>query len=99
MSFSDPVSSLEGDRVLDPAGVDEADVSREDLEAMRPLLFAIAEIPQQFPDAIRLGLTRGLLGYGRNFVVFVNTAARTDPNRFLALSDQLQRASDAVAER
>ncbi len=87
--MSDPVSSLEGDRVLDPAGVDEADVSREDLEAMRPLLFAIAEIPQQFPDAIRLGLTRGLLGYGRNFVVFVNTAARTDPNRFLALSDQL----------
>ena len=49
---------------------------------MRPLLFAIAEIPQQFPDAIRLGLTRGLLGYGSNFVVFVNTAARTDPIGF-----------------
>ena len=31
---------------------------------MRPLLFAIAEIPPPFPDAIRLGLTKGLLDYG-----------------------------------
>ena len=57
---------------------------------MRPLVYAIAEIPPQFPDAIRLGLTKGLLDYGEKFVVFVNTTARADPDRFLALSDQLQ---------
>ncbi|HEU0305063.1 MAG TPA: CHAT domain-containing protein [Gaiellaceae bacterium] len=57
---------------------------------MRPRLFAVAEIPPQFPDAIRLGLIQGLLDYGRKFVVFVNTAAQADPDRFLALSDQLR---------
>jgi tetratricopeptide (TPR) repeat protein/CHAT domain-containing protein len=70
--------------------VDEGDVSREDLEAMLPLVFAIAQIPPQFPDAIRLGLIEGLLDYGRKFVALVNTEAQTDPNRFLALSDQLR---------
>ena len=70
--------------------MDEGDINREDREAMRPLLFAIAEIPPQFPDAIRLGLTKGLLDYGSKFVAFVNTSARADPDRFLALSDQLQ---------
>ena len=57
------MSSLEGDRFLDPAGVEEGDASREDLEAMRPLVYAIAEIPPQFPDATRLGLIKGLLDY------------------------------------
>ena len=83
----------------------EGDVSREDLEAIRPLVYAIAEIPPQFPAAIRLGLTNGLLDYGRKFVAFVNTAAREDPERFSAAGQELEAlqlrwlAGESLSER